>query len=298
MTDINYQHIGSYNEYGFQEGFIKQFEKNSSWKSIPEMLVLLRLIGNDPGIVDIRWAAYMLATVMWETTSPIVWEEWAKDKKGKPLIDKKGKAIMVKRRAWLMTMAPVDEIGHGKGRRYQDPVKVAVLCDGSVRITEQDGDQFLISTIGVVKKLKKGAKMGADADGPISKIYLDDDGTEHIYYGRGYVQLTWWSNYAQSGIAIGRGFDLLLDPDLVKEAAVAYMLMSHGMRTGEGFANGHKFSEFFSGQSRNYKGARKMVNGTDKAEEIAKLAEAFEKVLFEALPTMLPSSRMPLITYC
>jgi len=39
-----------------------------------------------------------------------------------------------------MSMAPADEAGHGKGRRYHEP---AALADGGVRVTEQDGDQFL-----------------------------------------------------------------------------------------------------------------------------------------------------------
>jgi hypothetical protein len=54
------------------------------------------------------------------------------------------------------------------------------------------------------------------------------------------------------------------------------------MRTGFGFANGHRFSQFFIGQTRDYKHARKMVNGMDHAEDIAKLAEAFEEVLLDS----------------
>jgi hypothetical protein len=74
----------------------------------------------------------------------------------------------------------------------------------------------------------------------------------------------------------------LLDPELVKEPKTAYALMSHGMRTGFGFANGHKFAEFFSGKNRDYTHARKMVNGMDHAEDIAKLAEAFEEILLKS----------------
>ena len=58
--------------------------------------------------------------------------------------------------------------------------------------------------------------------------------------------------------------------------------MSLGMRTGFGFANGHKFAQFFGSKNRDYKHARKMVNGMDHAADIAKLAEAFEKVLLDS----------------
>jgi hypothetical protein len=202
-------------------------------------------------------------------------------KKGQPII-KNGKPVTVKERKWLMTMAPVDEVGHGKGRRYHEPVKVAVLADGSVRVTEQDGDQFSVSLTGTIKALTKGAKMGTTDGGAAVKTYNDDPGDENAYYGRGYVQLTWWSNYVQASVAIGRGLDLLLNPELVKEPKIAYAVMSHGMRTGFGFANGRKFADFFSGKSRDYKHARKMVNGMDHAEDIAKLAEVFEQILLDS----------------
>jgi hypothetical protein len=295
MAGVDYTHIGGYSDINFQQGFITTFEKSSrySFEAIGPLRELLRLIGNDTNITDIRWTAYMLATVFWETTSLFKWEV-PKTKKGKPVLDKAGKPVMVQKKAWLITMSPVEEVGHGKGRRYHEPVKVKQLADGSVRITEQDGDQFSISAAGVIKNLTKGAKMGTKDGGAAAKVYNDDDGDEHAYYGRGYVQLTWWSNYAKSGIAIGQGLKLLLDPELVKDKAIAYELMSHGMRTGQGFANGHTFAKFFSGSSRDYKGARKMVNGSDHAADIAAIAEKFETILLNAKPVEgRVSSRLP-----
>jgi hypothetical protein len=41
------------------------------------------------------------------------------------------------------------------------------------------------------------------------------------------------------------GLNLLKDPDKVMEPETACALMSHGMRTGQGFANGHKLAEKF-----------------------------------------------------
>jgi hypothetical protein len=44
------------------------------------------------------------------------------------------------------------------------------------------------------------------------EVYEKDDGAENAYFGRGYVQLTWWSNYAKAGAALGRGLDLQPSP--------------------------------------------------------------------------------------
>lgn len=213
-----YRYSGTYDREAFKRQFTIQFGKTGRYSAaaVPDMLVLLGMIERDSGINDVRQAAYMLATVMWETTSPTTVTHVVVNKKGQPLLDKKKQPIIVKQRKWLMTMAPVSEIGQGKGRAYHEPVKVRLLQDGSVRITEQDGDQFGVAANGAITKLTKHARMGTKDGGAASKVYDEDDGAEHAYYGRGYVQLTWWSNYATAGIAIGRGLGLLLDPELVK----------------------------------------------------------------------------------
>ena len=84
-------------------------------------------------------------------------------------------------------------------------------------------------------------------------------------------------NWSRQGaqIALGRGLDLLKDPDLVTTPTIAYALMSHGMRTGAGFANGRSFSQFFNSQSTTYPAARSMVNGSDHAADIAAIAVEF-----------------------
>lgn len=87
-------------------------------------------------------------------------------------------------------MSPVREIGRGKNRRYQDPVKVKLLTDHSVRITEQDGDQFSISSSGKIKSITQNTRMGSSPARLHANVYEEDDSIEQIYYGRGYVQLT------------------------------------------------------------------------------------------------------------
>ena len=295
VKPLDHRHTGPYDRPVFQEQFTALFAKSSGYNAaaMPDMLKLLTQIEQDTNITDIRWAAYMLATVMWETTSPSNFSHVVVDKKGKPVLGKKGEPVIVTQRKWLMTMAPVDEIGHGKGRKYHEPVKVKLLADGSVRVTEQDGDQFSVSAGGTYKPLTKDAEMGTQDGGTAAKVYNDDDGAEQAFFGRGYVQLTWWSNYAASGAAIGHGLDLLLDPELVKQPAVAYALMSHGMRTGKGFANGHKFDEYFTPTLTNFAGARHMVNGSDHATDIATSAVKFEAILRKASKPVVAVAPLP-----
>jgi hypothetical protein len=64
------------------------------------------------------------------------------------------------------------------------------------------------------------------------------------------------------------------------DPAIAYRLMSYCMRTGEGFAHGHKFSQYFFAGFTDYLGARDMVNHYGDHQEVADAAERFERVLF------------------
>jgi hypothetical protein len=278
MTKFKY--ADGFNKEKLISEFNARFSKNPRYNpvALSDLLTLVRYLEQDNQISDLRWAAYMLATVFWETTSPVT-VITPKTRKGKPVFDKRGRPVLLKSRRWLMTMAPVNEVGYGKGRNYHEPVKVSRTADGGAIVVEQDGDVFTVSAAGIIKTNNKKALMGTIDGGAADKSYLNDKGQENAYFGRGYVQLTWWSNYVKAGVSLGRGLDLLFDPELVKDAAVAYALMSYGMRTGSGFANGKMFAHYLSGQRTDYEGARAMVNGNDHAADIAALAIEFENVL-------------------
>ena len=82
---------------------------------------------------------------------------------------------------------------------------------------------------------------------------------------------------------LGKGMTFFLeDPEQALEATYAYRLMSVCMRTGVGFANGHKLEDYSSGNDRKYTLARAMVNGTDHADDIGKIAQAFEDILWDS----------------
>ncbi|HEY9225101.1 MAG TPA: glycoside hydrolase family 19 protein [Gemmatimonadaceae bacterium] len=245
--------------------------------STNDLETLLSYIEADPRVTDVRWMAYMLATAYWETAHIEKIQKPVLDKKGNPAM-KAGVPVVKNVKVWR-NIGPATEVA--PTGKYVPAVKVKRLADGTARVTEQDGNQWSVSASGVPTPLTKKAKYGALFGGTAVKAYTDDDGVELQYFGRGYVQLTWWYNYASTGVAIGRGLDLLFDPELVLDPAVAYELMARGLLTGAGFANGRKLSDYFQGELTDYKGARAMVNGSDHADDIAKIAKAFEEMLME-----------------
>lgn len=275
---------GKFDRVKLRDGFIQQFGSSPRFdmSAIPHLELLVGYIEADTRVTDIRWMAYMLATAYWETTSLKRESVPTLDKHHKPMFDKKGKPLVHSRSRWAITMSPVEEVGHGANRKYFLPVKVKSLPADEARVTEQDGDQFKVTAKGTNAAITKGAKLGTSATQKATKSYADDDGTELAYYGRGYVQLTWWSNYAKAGAELNMGLKLLLQPDLVLQPETAYKVMAHGMLTGKGFANGRKLIKYIHGATADYVGARHMVNGSDHAVDIADIAKQFQTILVAA----------------
>lgn len=91
-------------------------------------------------------------------------------------------------------------------------------------------------------------------------------------YGRGYVQLTWDTNYKKMAKLIGvpelaSNYDLALRPDIA--SAVMFEGMIRGTFTGK------KLTDYFSAGKTDWIGARRIINGTDRAAEIAAIAKQF-----------------------
>ncbi|MFK0206481.1 hypothetical protein [Agrobacterium sp. NPDC090283] len=93
----------------------------------------------------------------------------------------------------------------------------------------------------------------------------DQEGDGVLFHGRGFVQLTGRRNY--SDWAKRLNLPLLTQPDLVLQPATAAHILLEGMRLGT-FTK-YKLADFFSGAKADWKGARKIINGTDKADLIA-----------------------------
>jgi hypothetical protein len=164
---------------------------------------LVSLLSKDPDIPDIRWAAYMLATVQHECAN---------------------------------TWKPIVERGTPEYCRKYDP----------------------------------GTKLG-------TALGNTQPGDGYRFRGRGYVQITGRTNYARLGRMIGRGDDLVRTPELATDHDIAYRIMSVGMRAGA--FTGKKLSDYISAGKCDYKNARRIINGVDRADLIAGYAAKFERIL-------------------
>lgn len=90
------------------------------------------------------------------------------------------------------------------------------------------------------------------------------------WYGRGYVQLTWEENYRKMGRLLG--VDLLGNLDLAMDPHIAAAIMFEGMlmaESGFGDFTGKCLEMYFNDTTDDPVGARRIINGTDKAELIA-----------------------------
>jgi hypothetical protein len=95
------------------------------------------------------------------------------------------------------------------------------------------------------------------------------------YYGRGFVQLTWQANYLKASAKVG--VDLVANPDKALEVPIAAKVLIDGMI--DGWFTGHKLADYIAGRACDYVGARRIVNGTDRAVLIAGYAGGFQRAL-------------------
>ena len=149
--------------------------------------------------------------------------------------------------AWHETatrMLPIEEYGQGKNRTY--------------------GTWYRNSN----------SELYAFMDGSKRSAYLHSK-YPYLYYGRGYVQLTWYFNYENASKKIG--VDFLNNPELVMDKNHAVKIMIQGMK--DGWFTGKKLSDYINQSQKDYVGARRIINGTDKDKLISGYAETFEKAL-------------------
>lgn len=95
------------------------------------------------------------------------------------------------------------------------------------------------------------------------------------YYGRGYVQLTWKNNYQKYSQILG--VDLVNNPDLAMDNNIALFVLVHGFKIGT--FTGRKITDYITKSQTDFVNARRCINGTDRAHDIAQLAEKFLRTL-------------------
>ena len=95
------------------------------------------------------------------------------------------------------------------------------------------------------------------------------------WFGRGYVQLTHERNYVKAGQHLG--INLVADPAKAMQPDIAAAILVIGCR--DGWFTGKRLSDYLTREASNYRGARRVVNGTDKAAAIAEIARDYEAAL-------------------
>lgn len=95
------------------------------------------------------------------------------------------------------------------------------------------------------------------------------------YYGRGYVQLTWKTNYQKYSNILG--IDLVNNPDKVMNRPIALFILVHGMANGT--FTGKRLGQYVNVNRTDFYSARRVINGTDRASHIANLAQEWVRRL-------------------
>ena len=122
-------------------------------------------------------------------------------------------------------------------------------------ITEYGGDKYFFSRYDIGGTNPVLAKRLGNT--------LPGDGAR--FCGRGYVQLTGRSNYADWEKRLKR--PLCAQPELALDPQLSAEILLEGMKLGT--FTGKRFADYFAGTRADWRGARRIINGTDKAELIA-----------------------------
>ena len=101
--------------------------------------------------------------------------------------------------------------------------------------------------------------------------YWIPDSEGRSWLGRGFVQITHKDNYRRLGDMIGE--DLITDPTRAMNIDVALKIMFVGMR--EGAFTRKRLADFFSPGREDWRNARKIINGVERADLVASYARKY-----------------------
>lgn len=147
------------------------------------------------------------------------------------------------------------------------------VCDKH-DVTDKRHIAYILATAWHESRLKPIAEIGKGKGYPYGKKIkmsrVPYTYPDNIYYGRGFVQLTWYENYQLMGRLLG--IDLLNNPELALKTDIAAEILVEGMTKGAssfGDFTGKSVEHYFNSKVNDPISARKIVNGLDKADLIA-----------------------------
>jgi len=98
-----------------------------------------------------------------------------------------------------------------------------------------------------------------------------------VYYGRGFVQLTWYENYQKQDVKLKLNQQLVKTPDTALDLQIATQIIFGGMADGD--FTGVGLPKYINDTQTDYYNARKIVNGLDQASAIQGYAVKFTNAI-------------------
>ena len=111
--------------------------------------------------------------------------------------------------------------------------------------------------------------------GSVRTPYWRPDAEGRCWLGRGLVQLTHKANY--ECMSRETGIDLVADPGRAMEMAVAVAILFAGME--KGLFTGRKLGDYFTAGRADWINARRIINGLDRAADVAAYGRCFHRAL-------------------
>jgi hypothetical protein len=174
----------------------------------------------------------------------------------------------------------------GDGRRASLAYTLATAHHETGRRFEPVREGFAKSDAGARKAVARLASTRGPDSAP-AKYGRPVPPYGHVYYGRGFPQLTWIDNYRRASAAAG--VDLVRDPDKMLDPVISARVLIRGIiegwwngTQGKGVAH-YELLDGRPGFSREEaRQARRTVNVLDQADKIAVYALAYEAALARA----------------
>lgn len=111
--------------------------------------------------------------------------------------------------------------------------------------------------------------------GAVKTPYWRADAEGKFWLGRGLVQLTHKANYER--MSRETGIDLVADPGRAMEMDVAVAILFAGME--KGLFTGKRLADYFTGGRSDWVNARRIINGLDRAADVAAHGRIFHRAL-------------------
>lgn len=163
-------------------------------------------------------------------------------------------------------------VKHGGIRKRHIAYIIATAYHEGVRKEKMAG-KIILRRIVSVEEIGKGkGKPYGNKIKYSKKHYTTPD---KLYYGRGFVQLTWYEIYDKFGKILG--VDLLNNPELALEPKVAAEIIVVGMM--KGLFTGVRLENYFNDSKTDAVNARRIINILDSAE----LISGYYKVVFNSI---------------